>query len=120
MDSKPHVATMVVIFAVIEQALQVLLVQRTAEPERGCWALPGGRWDGDEPLDATATRKLREETGAGGLYLEQLFTSSGLDSLEVGVAVAYFAVAGVLYGCARQTAPAPAVTPVATPIEATD
>jgi len=92
MDSKPHVATMVVIFAVIEQALQVLLVQRTAEPERGCWALPGGRWDGDEPLDATATRKLREETGAGGLYLEQLFTSSGLDSLEVGVAVAYFAL----------------------------
>ena len=36
------------------------------------------------------------------------------------VAVAYFAVAGVLYGCARQTAPAPAVMPVATPIEATD
>ena len=51
MDGRPHVATVVVIFAVIENALQVLLVHRTAEPQRGRWALPGGRWDGDEPLD---------------------------------------------------------------------
>jgi 8-oxo-dGTP diphosphatase len=88
----PLVATVVVIFAVIEDAVQVLLVQRTAEPERGRWALPGGRWDGSEGMDATASRKLVEETGADGLYLEQLFTTSGLDRRQSGVAVAYFAL----------------------------
>lgn len=90
--TNPLVATVVVIFAVIDEAVQVLLVHRTAEPERGRWALPGGRWDGSEGMDETATRKLVEETGAGGLYLEQLFTTSGLDRRQPGVAVAYFAL----------------------------
>lgn len=86
------VATIIVIFAISEGELRVLLVHRTAPPEEGLWALPGGRWDGSEPLEALAARKLVEETGVRDLYLEQLFTTSGLDSSAPSIAVAYFAL----------------------------
>ena len=88
----PSVASIVVILAVTDGHLQVLLVHRTDKPEQGKWALPGGRWDGSESLDAAATRKLVEETGISDLYLEQLFTISGLDPARPSVAVAYFAL----------------------------
>lgn len=89
---EPLIAAVVVIFAIIEDSLQVLLVHRTGDPQRGRWALPGGRWDGSESLDAAAARKLVEETGARDLYLEQLFTTSGLDPEQPALVVAYFAL----------------------------
>ena len=89
MNSSPTVATIVAIFAVAEGRLQVLLVLRTGEPEAGTWALPGGLWDCNESLNESATRKLVEETGASDVYLEQLFTISGLDVSRDAVAVAY-------------------------------
>jgi 8-oxo-dGTP diphosphatase len=88
----PVVATIVVIFAVIDRALQVLLVHRSAPPEQGLWALPGGRWDGSTTLEEAAITKLVDETGAADLYLEQLFTRSNLDATQPSVAVAYFAL----------------------------
>lgn len=88
----PVVATIVVIFAIIDGALQVLLVHRDAEPDRGLWALPGGRWDGSTGLEEAASAKLVDETGAKGLYLEQLFTASSLDATQPSLAVAYFAL----------------------------
>lgn len=91
-SASPVVATIVVILAIIEARLQVLLIHRSAPPEEGKWALPGGRWDGSESLQASAQRKLVEETGASDLYLEQLFTMSGLDHAQPSVAVAYFAL----------------------------
>ncbi|TAJ17932.1 MAG: NUDIX hydrolase [Dehalococcoidia bacterium] len=91
-EATPSVATIVVILAVTDGHLQVLLVHRTGEPEQGKWALPGGRWDGSESLDALASRKLFEETGVTDVYLEQLFTISGLDPARPSVAVAYFAL----------------------------
>ena len=91
-EDAPLVATIVVIFATIDGELQVLLVSRTGGPEEGRWALPGGRWDATESLDEAAARKLREETGARDLYLEQLFTTSGLDRTRPAVAVASFAL----------------------------
>ena len=87
------VATIVVIFAVREGRLFVLLVRRSAPPASGSWALPGGRWDGSEPLEEAAQRKLVDETGATDLYLEQLFTTSGLDATHpAAVAVCYVAL----------------------------
>ncbi len=88
----PVVATIVVILTVIEARLQVLLIHRTGGHDQNHWALPGGLWDGSESLEANAQRKLVEETGASDLYLEQLFTVSGLDPAEASVAVAYFAL----------------------------
>jgi ADP-ribose pyrophosphatase YjhB (NUDIX family) len=67
----------VVVFTVRDSALQVLLVQRRAEPREpfpGQWALPGGFIDTlqDGELAACALRKLREKTGVKAPYLEQL------------------------------------------------
>ena len=89
---EPVTATIVVIFAIIDDALQVLLVHRSAPPEQGLWARPGGRWDGSTTLEEAAAAKLIDETGARDLYLEQLFTASNLDAVQAGVAVAYFAL----------------------------
>lgn len=87
------IATILVIFAIIEGRLSVLLVRRSGEPEAGRWALPGGRWDGSTSLDDAATTKLVDETGARDVYLEQLFTLSDLDHSQRSVAIAYFALA---------------------------
>jgi 8-oxo-dGTP diphosphatase len=92
MTTTPTVATIVAIFAVAEGRLQVLLVHRTGEPEAGLWALPGGLWDCNESLQESATRKLVQETGATDVYLEQLFTTSGLDRTRSSIAVAYIAL----------------------------
>jgi ADP-ribose pyrophosphatase YjhB (NUDIX family) len=76
---RPLATVDVVIFAVVEHALQVLLVRRPdhdEEPFRGCWALPGGyiNVEKDASLEACAMRKLREKTGVRSPYLEQLGT----------------------------------------------
>ena len=92
MEPSTTVATIVAIFAVEDGKLRVLLVYRTGPPEAGTWALPGGLWDCEESLNQSAARKLVEETGASDVYLEQLFTTSGLDSTRPAVAVAYFAL----------------------------
>jgi 8-oxo-dGTP diphosphatase len=90
---RPLVATIVVIFEVFEGRLRVLLVRRSGPPERGHWALPGGRWDGAETLEGAAQRKLVDETGATDLYLEQLFSASGLDAAHpAAVVVCYVAL----------------------------
>ncbi|MBN3790994.1 NUDIX domain-containing protein [Burkholderia sp. Ac-20353] len=73
----PYTTVDVVIFTVLDNALQVLLVQRPAEagePFPGCWALPGGFVDVavDATLEDCARRKLLDKTGVTSPYLEQL------------------------------------------------
>ncbi|WP_035442108.1 NUDIX hydrolase [Asticcacaulis sp. YBE204] len=41
----------------------VLLIRRGREPRKGHWSIPGGKVDRFEPMEATALRELREETG---------------------------------------------------------
>ncbi len=88
----PDVAVIVVIFTVELDTLRALLVRRSAPPEQGRWALPGGLLGpGEEPDDAAA-RKLLEETGVADVYLEQLYTFSDLDPARWSIAVTYFAL----------------------------
>lgn len=42
---------------------QLLLIQRRKAPYAGMWALPGGKRNEHEPIELTAIRELREETG---------------------------------------------------------
>lgn len=79
---RPLVTVDVVMFTVLDDALQVLLVKRpadTAEPFPGKWALPGGfvNIDEDATLLDCAQRKLREKTGVVTPYLEQLGSWGG-------------------------------------------
>jgi 8-oxo-dGTP diphosphatase len=88
-------AVVVVIFTVIDGQLSVLLIERSAEPFRGCWALPGGLLRDHESLQAAAVRKLADETGVSDVYLEQLFTFDCLPESRAGIVVAYFALVDV-------------------------
>lgn len=74
---RPLTTVDVVIFAVIDDALCVLLVRRNSdanEPFPNHWALPGGFVNValDSTLEACALRKLKEKTGVANAYLEQL------------------------------------------------
>jgi 8-oxo-dGTP diphosphatase len=91
----PALTVDVVIFCVLQDCLQVLLIQRGREPFRGLWALPGGFVEIDEALDDAALRELQEETGLSYAYLEQLYTygDPGRDPRGRVVSVAYFALA---------------------------
>jgi 8-oxo-dGTP diphosphatase len=88
------VAIDVVCFALREERLTLLLVQREAAPFAGEWALPGGVVRGREGLDAAATRILAERTGLQVAYLEQLYTFGDPDRDPRGrtLSVAYYAL----------------------------
>ncbi len=91
---RPSVAVLVVIFTVVDSALQVLLIERSAPPAEGQWAIPGGALQHGESLDQAAVRKLAEETGVTDVFLEQLYTFADLDpaSNDGSVGVAWFAL----------------------------
>jgi ADP-ribose pyrophosphatase YjhB (NUDIX family) len=96
---RPLTTVDVVIFAIREDALSVLLVQRPEgenEPFPGFWALPGGFVDveRDKDLEACAIRKLKEKTGIAAPYLEQLgsWGGAGRDPRGWSATHAYFAL----------------------------
>src|SRR5262249_18169886 len=64
----------IVLFTIRDRKLHLLLIRRLAKPFENRFALPGGFVREDESLDAAAIRELREETGVGDVYLEQLYT----------------------------------------------
>ena len=90
----PAVTTDVVVFAIRDDELAVLLIERGSEPERGRWAIPGGFIDIDEDLQTAARRELREETGVVAGELEQLhaFGRPDRDPRERVITVAYIAI----------------------------
>jgi 8-oxo-dGTP diphosphatase len=96
---RPLTTVDVVIFAIREDALHVLLVQRGAgegEPFPNVWALPGGFVDVDKDRDlaACAMRKLKEKTQIASPYLEQLgsWGSATRDPRGWSATHAYFAL----------------------------
>ncbi len=84
-------------FQLDQKDLKVALIQRRLHPFEGQWALPGGFVRLDETLDEAALRELREETGIGQLFLEQLYTFGSLDRdpRERVVTVAYYALVNI-------------------------
>ena len=85
----------VVVFTVVDNRLEVLLVRRDEPPFENAWALPGGFVRLEEGLEEAALRVLAEATGATEVYLEQLFTFGKPDRDPRGriVSVIYFALA---------------------------
>ena len=87
-----------VVFGKDDEDLKVLLIERGQPPFEGEWALPGGFVHVDETLDEAARRELAEETGLGKVFLEQLYTFSGLDRdpRERVISVAYYALVNLV------------------------
>ena len=63
-----------VVFAVSDNSIKLLLINRGHEPFKGQWAIPGGFIGIDEELDDAVKRELKEETGLTGIELEQMHT----------------------------------------------
>ncbi|MEJ7710987.1 MAG: NUDIX domain-containing protein [Pyrinomonadaceae bacterium] len=76
------------------EQLNVLLIERDAKPFAGEWALPGGFVHSGESPEAAAIRELKEETGIGDVYLEQLYTFGAPERDPRGwiVSVAHYAL----------------------------
>lgn len=92
--ARPALTVDIVVFALDEEDLQVMLIQRDLKPFEGQWALPGGFVRVEETLDEAARRELKEETGVQDIYLEQLYTFGEVkrDPRERVVTVAYYAL----------------------------
>lgn len=91
---RPSVTVDVVILTLRDGRLKVLLVKRKRWPFEGMWAIPGGFVNPDESLEEAATRELKEETGVGDVYLEQLYTfgDPGRDPRTRVITVAFYAL----------------------------
>jgi 8-oxo-dGTP diphosphatase len=90
--ARPALTVDIVVFALDEEDLQVMLIQRDLAPFEGRWALPGGFVRIDETLEEAARRELQEETGLKEIFLEQLYTFGELerDPRERVVTVGYY------------------------------
>ncbi|MFA5962070.1 MAG: NUDIX domain-containing protein [Parcubacteria group bacterium] len=88
------IAVDVVIFTIIDNELQVLLIKMKKKPFEKYWAAPGGLVGPEESTNDAAKRILLEKTGLGDVYLEQLYTFGEVDRDPFGrvVSVAYFAL----------------------------
>jgi 8-oxo-dGTP diphosphatase len=91
---RPSVTVDVVIFSLVDNDLQVLLVKRKYPPFAGVWAIPGGFVRMQESLEAAAIRELAEETGVTDVYCEQLYSfgAPDRDPRTRVITVAYFAL----------------------------
>ncbi|WP_343558693.1 NUDIX domain-containing protein [Sphingobacterium sp.] len=91
---RPAVTVDCVIFGFEKNQLKLLLTKRAIEPYLGKWAFPGGFIQEDETADECALRKLSEEAGLCDIFLEQLYTFSGLNRDPRGrvISIAYYAL----------------------------
>ena len=89
-----HVGVDCIIFTVIGDRLNILLVKRDFEPEKGKWSLIGGFVNEDESVDQAARRVLCELTGIDNAFIRQLgaFGEIHRDPGARVVSVAYFAL----------------------------
>ncbi len=83
-----------VVFGFEKNKLEVLLVKRNRNPDKGSWALPGGFVLKSETLDEAAVRVLEETSNVKNIYLEQVHTFSQIDRFPLRrvISVAYFAL----------------------------
>ena len=94
--ASPLVTVDTVLFTYHEATLKALIVRRSAHPELGKWALPGGfvDLDRDRDLAQTAIRVVTEKTGVTPPYIEQLaaYGNNNRDKRGWSITVSYAAL----------------------------
>ena len=90
----PSVTTDCVVFGYDGLRLNVLLIERGADPFKGHWAFPGGFLNIDESAQQGAKRELFEETGLRDADIRQFHTFSAVnrDPRERVISIAYYAL----------------------------
>ncbi len=83
-----------VVFGYHEGEVQVLLVERGAEPYKGSWALVGDLVHPRTDLASSADRILENLTGLKGIFMEQFHTFDEIDRHPLGrvVTVGYYSL----------------------------
>ncbi|WP_256867439.1 NUDIX hydrolase [Winogradskyella forsetii] len=83
-----------IIFGFNDYKLELLLIHRGFQPERGKWSLIGGFVQNNEDLDEAANRILFNLSGLENIYLEQVktFGKSNRDPFERVVSTTYSAM----------------------------
>ena len=78
----------------VQSDFNVLLSQRTNEPMKNEWALPGGFVKKTEEFEETAKSILHKETGIKDIYLDQLkaYSLTDIDDDNRIISIAYFAI----------------------------
>lgn len=91
---RPALTVDCVVFGYHDGELNILLIERNADPFKDTWALPGGFVGMEETTGEAALRELREETGLENVFLEQLYTFSAVERDPRGrvVSVVYYAL----------------------------
>lgn len=108
----PTLTVDAVMFQLIDNELQVLLIQRPRDPFKGSWALPGGYAPQGETTVGALERIVEEKAGVnirtGLSYIEQLYTFDTVarDPRGHAVSVTY-------YGAGRDIALKPAASTAA-------
>lgn len=89
-----QVAVDAVVFTVINDELNLLLIRRKNKPFQGKCALPGGFVEQDEELDDAVIRELCEETSVSNVFVKQLGAYGGVKRDPRGrvIAIAYLAL----------------------------
>ena len=82
-----------VIFSIINNQVNVLLLKRNQHPFNNQWALPGGLMERtDITLEGSISRVLKNKTGITPSYMEQLVTRTGHDPRGPTISIAYLAL----------------------------
>lgn len=71
---KPSVTVDILIFRLVNDSVDILLIKRKKPPYKEFWAFPGGFVNINESLEDAAKRELLEETNVKNVFLEQLYT----------------------------------------------
>lgn len=93
-NKKIHLAVDCIIFGFNKEELEILLIQRDFEPEKGKWSLVGGFVEENESPDDAAQRVLKSLTGLDHIYMEQfaVFGAPDREPYERVVSLCYFAL----------------------------
>lgn len=92
--TRPALTVDCIVFQIIKNKIEVLLIERKNPPFEGKWAFPGGFVDVDEELETAAARELKEETNLRLVKLKQLKTvgTIGRDPRGRTISVIYWGI----------------------------